>query len=393
MREIIFIGLIFSFSVFGNECKTIEKTVNYLAKDQLKGRVPGTHGNILAREFLKKELENLGAKVFQHKFKEGVNLYATLYPKNGNRQEPPKVLLSAHYDGLNQCSIKKGANSNICNGASDDAAALAAILASLGELKNKIKSPVLIMFFDAEETGLLGSNALIKDFKKKKLGLDLKKIKVIINLDIIGLNLFSGMENTLLAMGGETGGKNLLADLTKASKKSGLDVYNLSYALTHNRSDVSSLINAKLKVPVIHLTSGDGSIYHSNADEIIYLNQDKILKTSRLVTSLTLMALNPAKKYRFKRPKMFGGYALPKFNDVLLGHKLVKTALEKKSLNRFTTNELNKLDNMIDSLNDLKRGGKLRFGPKNMQNFANVSFSYMGLSRKMYSIPKGSTCR
>ena len=391
MHKIFFLLLIFSFSAFSNECKLIETTVNYLAQNKLKGRVPETYGNKQARNFLKKKLRDLGLKVFEHKFKQGVNLYATMYPKNARGNKSPEVLLSAHYDGLDSCDRKLGAGSNICNGAADDAAALAAILASLTNLKEKIKSPILIIFFDAEETGLLGSNALVKD--SKKLNLHLKGLKLMINLDIIGLNLFTGMENTLLAMGGETGGKKLLNDLNEASKISGLDVYNLSYALTHNRADVSSLINAKLKVPVIHLTSGDGSVYHSTADEVRYLNQDKISKTSKLVTALTLRALQSAKKYRFKRPKMFSGYALPKFTDVKLGKKLIKNTLVNKSLNQFTTSELNQLKNMIDSLTEIEKRGKIRFGPKNMQKFANISFKYMGFSREMDVIPSGSNCQ
>ncbi len=391
MHKIIFVLLFFSFAGYSSECQMIKKTVSFLSQDKLGGRVPKTTGNRLARNFLKKELQKLDLKVFQHKFKQGVNLYATMFPENSNKREAPRVLLSAHYDGLDHCQRKLGANSNICNGASDDAAAIAVILASLNTLKKKIKAPVLIIFFDAEETGLLGSKAMVAAFKE--LSIDAKKLKVMINLDIIGLNLFSGMENTMLAMGGETGGKRLLEDLTKASISSGLDVYNLSYSLTHNRADVSSLINAKLKVPVIHLTSGDGSIYHSNADEVKYLNQKKILKTSRLVTALTLKALDPRKKYRFKKPKMFSGYALPKFSDVALGHKLVQKALEKKSLNGFNTTELNRLENMSERLREIIKGGKIRFGPKNMRKFADVSFAYMGLSRKMDTIPKGSSCK
>jgi hypothetical protein len=391
MYKIIFVLFFFSLGSYANDCQVIERATKYLAQDKLKGRVSGTFGNTQARFFLKKELEKMNLEVFEHKFKKGINLYTTIYPAKSNKLEMPQVLLSSHFDGLSRCDRKIGANSNICNGAADAAAGIAAILGSIDTLKKTIKAPVLIVFFDAEEIGLLGSKAFVTDLKK--LNINLKKIKVIINLDIIGLNLFSGLKNTMLAMGGETGGKKLLNDLTSASKESRLDVYNLSYSLAHNRADVASFINAKLKVPVVHITSGDGSIYHSNADEYRYLNHQKVLKTSRLITSLTLKALGQKKKYRFKKPKMFSGYALPKFNDLVLGINLVKDTLDKKSLNGFSANELNKLENMIDRLKEIKNGGKISFGPKNMQKFANISFEYMGLSRRMESIPSGSSCR
>lgn len=391
MHKIIFILLTLSFSAFSSECEVLEKTVNYLSQGKLQGRVPKTFGNKEARIFLKKELKGLGLEVFEHKFKQGINLFATMYPKGIRRKGSPEVILSSHYDGLDQCDRKLGASSNTCNGAADAAAGVAAIMASISSLKEKIKKPILIIFFDAEEAGLLGSNALVKD--AKKLNLNLKKIRVMLNLDIIGLNLFSGMEDTLLAMGGETGGKKLVSDLTKASKESGLNVYNLSYALAHNRGDGAPFINAKHKIPVIHITSGDGSVYHSNADELQYLNYDKVLKTSQLVTSLTLKALKAKKKYKYKKPKMFSGYALPKFHDVVLGKELVERALEKKYLNSFSSKEINQLKNMIDSLGELKKKGKILFGPKKMQKFANISFQFLGLSRKMDTIPRGSSCR
>jgi hypothetical protein len=371
MKKLILLFL-FSLPLFAQECTELQGNLKFLSSDRLLGRVPGTPEHTEVRYYLQKKLHNLGANVFEHEFPNGVNLWGVLYPAN-NRSGKPEVLISAHYDHLDHCNQKRGSYSSVCNGAADNAGAVAALLNVLEKLKGKISRPVAFAIFDREEEGLIGS----KYFAASDI---LPSVRLVLNMDIIGLNTFTGMENTHLTMGGETGGKVLMKDLETASKKSGLDTHAFSYALAHERGDLTNFI--KKGIPAIHFTDGDGSVYHSQADEYQYLNQGKILKISDLVFNLTLLAEKNG-PYKFHNP-IQDKYALPNFNDIKMGKNLVEKINKK-----IRTTEISSL---LQGLDKILKNGERGFSFQQMTAFQQIAFGLMEYSRNMEEIPAGNKC-
>lgn len=371
MKKVI-LFLLISLPAFSQECRQLQETLQFLSSDRLLGRVPGTPEHTEARKYIAKKLTDIGADVFEHKFPDGVNLWGVLYP-TGNRSGKPEVIITSHYDHIDHCSPKRGSNSSVCNGAADNSGAVAALLNALEKLKGNIKKPVAFAVFDLEEEGLIGS----KYFVNAKI---LPNIKLNLNMDIIGLNPFSGMENVHLTMGGETGGKNLVKDLETASKKSGLETFHFGYALAHGRGDLTNFI--KRGIPSIHFTDGDGSVYHSQADEYQYLNQTKILKISDLIFQMVLLAEKNG-PYDFKNP-IQGEYALPMFNDVKVGKALVE-----KIYKQIKASEISRFS---DGLGKIIKKGENNFAVAEMTSFQQIALGLMEYSRNLNEIPQGNKC-
>lgn len=370
--KIFILLLLFSLPVFSQECRELQETLKFLSSDQLLGRVPQTPEHTQARNFIVKKLTDIGADVFEQEFQNGVNVWGIIYPSN-NKNQKPEVLISAHYDHIDHCWEKKGSNSSVCNGAADNSGAIAVLLNVLEKLKGNITTPVAFAIFDLEEEGLIGS----RYFVNSKI---LPSIKLVLNMDIIGLNTFSGMENVHLTMGGETGGKDLIADLDTASKKSGLETFNFGYALAHGRGDLTNFV--KKGIPSIHFTDGDGSVYHSQADEYQYLNQTKILKISNLIFHMALLAQKNG-PYTFQNP-IQGGYALPMFNDVKVGKKLVERINKKIKTSQ--------ISDFSQRLGNIIKKGENNFSTQEMTAFQQIALGLMEYSRNMNEIPQGNRC-
>lgn len=391
---LLFFFLLFSSSLYSsNDCEIFHDTLNTLSGDELEGRVGGTSGNLKTRIWLIKRLEESGLKVITQGFKGGMNIFGILNPAKALEDTSPSILLSTHYDGQKHCEKKNYALSSVCNSASDASAGLAVILAVVNKLKDKIRAPLLVAFFDREEEGLLGSRALIsklhEDPKMKNI---FHSLKVMLNLDIIGLNLFKGIENNHITMGAETGGKELVDDLRTSMEKANLNHVGFSYALTHKRSDITSFVISDMNIPVIHFTDGDGSIYHSSGDEEHLLNQKKMQSLSNLLQNLIFKINNRENKYPYYKPTILNGMALPLFTDVLKGLNLVQRTIKVKEMNDFSLSTLETLMESEVSLKNIHKMGIKKFGQQNMFLFSKTALDYTALSRNQSTVPMGSPC-
>ncbi|MBO5843988.1 MAG: M28 family peptidase, partial [Bacteroidales bacterium] len=136
--------------------ENLKKDVYYLSSDALEGRKVGSIGNSLAREYICSQLDSLKIEYYIQNFAVdlGNNIVAEI------RAEKPLynseyIVIGAHYDHL---GIK---NNKIYNGADDNASG-SAMLIQLARLLNansdKINRNIILIWFDAEEMGLLGSD-------------------------------------------------------------------------------------------------------------------------------------------------------------------------------------------------------------------------------------------
>jgi hypothetical protein len=330
-------SLFFTFAVLMSVFvqANIRSDVEFLASDAMNGRAVGTQENRLAQAWLIERLTSAGVRPagdwarigFTNNFEarssfvdpqsliKGTNLIGILYPKNIWTDEVPKVMLGAHYDHVTQCQQKFGNTDTTCNGAADNAASVAVLLSMLEELSQTIEQPVAIAFWDAEEVGLVGSNAYFQ-----APTMDLTQMRLYINLDVVGLNLFRGLEGHHFLLGSETGGaglQNLVSEVV--DNQTATQFHRMSYAFGHRRSDMSSLIQNGLRIPFLFFSDGDGPIYHSNSDEARHLNYSKLEAIAATIQSLTVATARfdqAAFVYHAPVIDPASGYAFPYYADV-----------------------------------------------------------------------------
>lgn len=139
------------------------KIVETLAADDMGGRQTGTEGNLKAREYLEEQLAARGLGVSRQSFVfearggeslEGINLLTRIEGKT----DGPVMVVTAHYDHV---GTRDG---EIFNGADDNASGVAGALAVADHfLDEPPEHDVLIALLDAEEMGLQGARALVRD--------------------------------------------------------------------------------------------------------------------------------------------------------------------------------------------------------------------------------------
>jgi Zn-dependent M28 family amino/carboxypeptidase len=140
-----------------------------LASDAMEGRQPGTPGGDKARAYVTQRFKEAGIQPLGSSYEQpftftgrsstelrkGVNLVGVI---RGTTAPDRYIAVTAHYDHL---GVQKG---QIYNGADDNASGVAALLAVAAcAAAEKPAHSLLFVAFDAEEEGLKGSVALMKD--------------------------------------------------------------------------------------------------------------------------------------------------------------------------------------------------------------------------------------
>tara|TARA_B110001454_G_scaffold124375_1_gene116020 strand:+ start:1483 stop:2760 length:1278 start_codon:yes stop_codon:yes gene_type:complete len=405
----------------------IKDDIAYLASDKLKGRVTGTAENLEVQSWLTQRLTELKvrpagnsskssfnypfANSYDFRSKEkihGTNIMGIVYPQRNWTEEKPRVLIGAHYDHVAMCWKKFGADDDsICNGAADNAAAVAVVLSIVQNLAESIHSPVAIAFWDGEESGLLGSDAFLKE-----PSFDLNQLNAYINLDIIGLNLCAGLENHHMIIGSETGGTKLekLVKETADRESSKVTYHQLSYAFGHGRSDMSSFIRNDVKVPILFFSDGDGPVYHSSSDEAKNINYDKVASIAEVIRKLSVqLSKMKTSDFGYHEPtifidkgtaiqtpltKLFGtnhmlkvGFPVPTYSDLDVVIDLYDKLIQNADRNKLKTESVKKLKELQNSLKKIKaKGGKKLVGMDNY-SLLEAAAIFTATTRELTFIP------
>jgi hypothetical protein len=181
------------------------------------------------------------------------------------------IVITGHHDHL---GIRNG---KIYNGADDDASGSAAVIAIADYFKNKAPNHTLVFAtVDAEESGMLGSKYLVKNFPLGK-----ENIVLNINMDMIAHN----DKNELYACG-LFHYPNLREPLTKVSSTinliSGHD--NKDDKTQDNWTGSSDHISFhREKIPFIYFGVEDHKDYHKDTDTFESINQDFYIKAVKLI--------------------------------------------------------------------------------------------------------------
>lgn len=148
------------------------ETVKILAADEMGGRAAGTDGNAKARAYLLDRIAALDlppvGPTYEHSFRfspgaegqdpvevTGTNL---LFRMEGSENNELTMVISAHYDHVGT------RNGEIYNGADDNASGVAGVLAIAEHFKaNPPVNDVIFALFDAEEMGLQGARAFVRN--------------------------------------------------------------------------------------------------------------------------------------------------------------------------------------------------------------------------------------
>jgi Peptidase family M28 len=176
------------------------------------------------------------------------------------------IVLGAHYDHLGMGGFFTGSlqpdTFAIHNGADDNASGSAAIMtvaAQLAKDHQLLKRSVIIVAFSAEEEGLLGS-----EYFTEHPPVPLEKIKVMINLDMVG-HLDQQRELYIGGCGTFSQGIPLLDSLKKESE---LKVYVIAGGV--GGSDHVSFY--RKNIPVLGMHTGGHREYHTPKDDLETLN-------------------------------------------------------------------------------------------------------------------------
>ncbi|CAN5875902.1 hypothetical protein BH23GEM5_BH23GEM5_22460 [soil metagenome] len=231
---------------------------------------------------------------------EGMNVVAVL-PGSNPATRTEYVALGAHYDHLGIGTPVAG--DSIYNGADDDASGTAALLeiaerfANLPPAQRPARS-LLFVWHDAEEDGLLGSEAFT-DRPTVPRG----AIVTQLNIDMVGRN-----SPDSLSVVGSRRLSTELGSLVEAVNQRQSPPFQFDYTFdTPNhperiycRSDHYSY--ARYGIPVVFFTTGLHPDYHKPSDTPEKLDYDKVARVSRLVSDITAEIANRPARPRVDQP-------------------------------------------------------------------------------------------
>jgi peptidase M28-like protein/PDZ domain-containing protein len=172
--------------------------ISFLASDALEGRGSGTRGARIASQYVAQHWARLGLKpandgTYFHEFvltvrggedQVGRNTCAIL-PGTDPSVADQYIVIGGHHDHAGLGDAMNGAMGfpgEVHNGADDNASGTSGVL-ELAEYftSHPLRHPILFITFDAEERGLLGSRAIVRD----KV-IDPANMLFMLNLDMIG---------------------------------------------------------------------------------------------------------------------------------------------------------------------------------------------------------------
>ena len=266
----------------------LKRHVQFLASDTLQGREAGTHGGYAASSYIVDQLRKSGVSAaqrdgdyFQYFHPNFRNVLAVI-PGSDEILKSEYILVGGHYDhvGFGNRFNSRGPIGVIHNGADDNASGTAGILEvaqAIAGLETPLKRSILIVFWDAEEKGLLGS----KHYAEFPV-VPLEQIKLHFNADMIGRLRPEGFEIS----GWRTG-----AGLRRFLARQNLDGLTLRFMYTYKpESDHWPFFQRR--VPSLMLHTGKHADYHRPSDDTHLVNFKGVRQTSRFILHCAIAAAN-----------------------------------------------------------------------------------------------------
>jgi len=278
----------------------IKSHLEFLAHDWLEGRESGERGQWIAGLYLKSQLQSIG---FEPLFKDSVNqksyfqyfTYGKINPKKtfnvggilrGTDLAHEYVILSAHYDhlGLGKNGVYNGADDNASG--SSTILEIARIFAKLKKEGFPARRSIIVLFFSAEEKGLIGSEYFVDNSP-----INLQNAITNLNVDMVGRIDENHQKNLQKEYVYIIGSNFISNDLHLINEKINSEFVHIHLDYQYNnKSDKLRLYYrsdhynfAKKQIPVIFYFSGLHEDYHKVTDTYDKIIYDKTLKIAQLI--------------------------------------------------------------------------------------------------------------
>ena len=287
----------------------LREIVEYLASNELEGRMSGKKGNKLAATYIKKkfdsyELPNESDKFTIKRVNPGPkneigddfteNVYAWI-EGNDPILKDEVVVVGAHMDHIGYGpSYSRTGGGKIHNGADDNASGTAALLEmaeAFAAMKGQNKRTIVLMAFSAEEMGLKGSIHYVNNPKFPKGNPDIKKHIFMLNMDMVG---YLGKTKTAAFNDGSSSPDVgfLIKQLTEK--------YSFAKSITlrgSGGSDHAPFYNKK--IPVAFLHTGLHEYYHTPKDTADRINYEGLEKVAKYGFELAWNVCNAVERVEF----------------------------------------------------------------------------------------------
>ncbi|MDZ7616058.1 MAG: M20/M25/M40 family metallo-hydrolase [Patescibacteria group bacterium] len=292
----------------------LQANVDYLADDQLGGRLPGTEGSLLAGEYLRERLETLklepggpDGSYFQPVATNYRNVLARIEGRDPAARHEV-ILLGAHYDhvGLGTRRTSRGEIGKIHNGADDNASGCSTMLEVAAALKSLPEPPrrsVVFAFWDAEELGFFGS----KHWRDHPT-VPLENVAASVTLDMVGR-----LRNDELFVFGSRTAPGFRRFLAGQNEELGLQI-RFPWDVKAN-SDHYMIFERQ--IPILLLHTGLHDDYHTPRDIAAHIDSDGMQRVARYTFRLVYELAEQTERFPFReasrsesewvRSRRFGG--------------------------------------------------------------------------------------
>jgi hypothetical protein len=261
--------------------------VGVLASDSLEGRGLGTMGKDKAIGYITAQMAGVGLEPlrpgYRHEFQfrsslawiPATNLVGIIRGSDPVLKNE-YIVIGAHYDHLGYSLDDEGSR-KIFPGADDNASGVAALLEIAGQLKAtgaNLKRSIVFVAFDAEESGLIGSERFLIDSL-----VDPASIKLMFSLDMVGmLAAFGGLD--MKGIESLAGAGSIAATVAAQKgikiKKTGAEI--------EARTDTKPF--GDKGIPSAHVFTGLKSPYHKPEDKADLLDYPGMVQVVDYMTSL-----------------------------------------------------------------------------------------------------------
>ena len=272
--------------------QSIKRIVETLASDSFEGRGFRCNSKSLSIDFLKREFQAAGFETYNGSYEqkfmnfemltatEGTNIIGVIQGTDSVLKNE-YIVIGAHYDHLgwkmdDTCKV-------VYNGADDNASGVATMIET-GKLllanRSLLKRSVLLIAFDGEEAGLVGS----EEFIAKNL-IDTAQMKVMFSLDMVGMYRANNGLN-IAGMNSLNGGIDLF---NKSLSRTALQIKKTTNSI-EKRTDTRSF--GDVNIPAIHFTTGNLSPYHKPEDDADSLDYKGMADLAGLLVDFTTALSN-----------------------------------------------------------------------------------------------------
>jgi len=264
----------------------LEQHVFTLASDSLQGRKAGTEFAQKAAEYIVYHLKEIGIEpygdsCFLQKFNDGVfRNVVGIIRGNDAALNNQYIVIGAHYDHIGVIG------GNIHNGADDNASGVAVLI----ELARKLKynqanlgRNVILIAFDAEEIGLVGSTYFVNHPH-----FSIKNIKLMMSVDMVGWYQASGK---IEFQGSRTirNGREIVENPQLIPE--GLNVVARNFE-RHLFAGTDTWPFAQKGIPTFAVTTGLLSPYHKPEDEAHLIDLDGMVLITEHLNNLVVAISN-----------------------------------------------------------------------------------------------------